>query len=295
MIPSEPSIRVPLLKLLADGQEHSLPQVVDELSVQFRLTEAERQRRTPSSQKTTIYDRCYWARFMLKKAGFLEYSRQTFSVITDAGRRFLADNPTQLTNAEVDALAKALRPDTETSASISDRMSGMTPEEAFGAIQRSADDSLVEELLAQLLRAKPTQFEHIVVDVLSALGYGGSWSDAAQVVGKVNDEGIDGVIRQDRLGLDSVYVQAKRWQGSVSRPEVQKFVGALTDKGTKGVMIATSEFTSEARTFAQRSSNLKVILVDGRQLARLMIEHNVGVSTVKEYALKKLNTDYFMA
>jgi restriction system protein len=225
----------------------------------------------------------------------VESTRRGYIRITKRGSDVLARSPARIDTKylrQFDEFNKfhATKPKT-----VVPEPSESTPEESIEAAVQSLTDTLGVELLAQLKQVTATQFEHIVLDLLLALGYGGSRSDAAKAIGKAGDEGIDGFIREDRLGLDTVYVQAKCWQGSVSRPTVQGFVGALTGKGNKGVMITTSSFTSEAKSYAQGISSPKIILIDGPELARLMIEHNVGINTVRTYAVKKLDADYFMS
>jgi restriction system protein len=154
-------------------------------------------------------------------------------------------------------------------------------------------NELADELLQQLKSSSPRQFENIVIDLLVAMGYGGSRKEAAQAVGKSGDEGIDGIINEDRLGLDVIYVQAKKWEGNVSRPEIQKFAGALQGQhAKKGIFITTSGFTKEAIDFASRVDN-KIILIDGDNFVQYMIDHNVGVTSFVNYEVKKIDLDYF--
>jgi restriction system protein len=168
-----------------------------------------------------------------------------------------------------------------------------TPEEILGEVHEELNQSLVDELLTKISDSSPSFFEILVIDLLVKMGYGGSRKDAGQAVGGVGDEGIDGIIKEDKLGLDAIYIQAKKWENSVSRPEVQKFAGALQGKrAKKGILITTSTFTKEAQQFAS-SIDSKIILIDGQRLAELMIEHNVGVSMVTAYEVKKIDIDYF--
>ncbi len=169
----------------------------------------------------------------------------------------------------------------------------VTPEEAFGDAYERLRAALADELLTQVKSASPAFFEQLVVDLLVAMGYGGSREEAGRAVGGGGDEGIEGVIAEDRLGLDVVYIQAKRWDRPAGRPEVQRFAGALQGRGArKGVLITTSSFTREAREYAS-SIDSRIVLVDGRQLVELMIEHGIGVSPVRSYEMKRLDTDYF--
>ncbi|MEZ4525936.1 MAG: restriction endonuclease [Desulfobacterales bacterium] len=168
-----------------------------------------------------------------------------------------------------------------------------TPEEQLEDAYENIRESLATEILEQLKSVAPDFFERIIVEVIVKMGYGGTRRDAGQAVGKSGDGGIDGIIKEDRLGLDIIYLQAKRWQGTVGRPEIQKFAGALQgQRAKKGIFITTSDFSKEARDYAAMIEN-KIVLIDGKQLAQYMIDFNVGVTTVSTYEIKKLDSDYF--
>jgi restriction system protein len=169
-----------------------------------------------------------------------------------------------------------------------------TPEELLEYSYQRIRQDLAQEMLNKVKESSPSFFERLVVELLVRMGYGGSRADAGKAVGKSGDEGIDGIIKEDRLGLDAIYIQAKKWEGTVGRPEIQKFVGALHGQGAKkGVFITTSTFSNEARDYVSRGDSLKIVLIDGQELAQLMIDFDVGVAKVSSYEIKKLDFDYF--
>jgi restriction system protein len=241
----------------------------------------------------------------------LESSRRGWFKITDRGRVVLAHNPARIDGGLLDQFEefRAFRarrreavsdvPSPSTGAIprsdqlVHDVPSDQTPEDFLASAYRRLRRDLEIELIEQVKAASPAFFERLVIDLLVAMGYGGSRQDAGRAIGKSGDGGIDGIIKEDKLGLDVIYVQAKRWDGTVGRPEIQKFAGALQgQRANKGVFITTSSFTRDAVEYAQ-IINSTIILVNGEQLAGLMIDHNVGVSTVGMYELKRLDNDYF--
>lgn len=294
-IPDAQSIMLPLLELAGDNQIHRVREAVDLLAARLRLTEEERRVRSSDGQSPRFYHRVFLAREYLRKANLLEDPGRGQFRITESGRRVLESRP-----ARVDR--KFLRQLKESDGHAVDEgpvsdeeppTTAFTPEEALQDAYETLRNSLAEELLGEVMQASPAFFEGLVVDVLVRMGYGGSRKDAGEAIGQAGDEGIDGIIKEDRLGLDIIYLQAKRWTGTVGRPEVQKFVGALHGKrARKGVFITTSSFTSAAVEFAG-SIETKVILIDGKQLAELMIDHGVGVRTDATYELKRIDADYF--
>ncbi|MGZ5224669.1 MAG: restriction endonuclease, partial [Burkholderiales bacterium] len=240
-----------------------------------------------------------WARTYLKKAGLIESTRRAYFRIAERGRSVLAKNPTRidvkfleqfpefvafrdLRREQVDDKPPALAAGTEA-----------TPEEALDAAYQRLRIDLESELLDQVKAASPAFFERLVVELLVRMGYGGTLRDAGQAVGKSGDGGIDGIIKEDLLGLDVIYIQAKKWEGTVGRPEIQKFAGALQGhRARKGVFITTSAFSSDAIEFAVRIDS-KIVLIDGAMLARYMIDNDVGVSAYRSYQVKKIDSDYF--
>jgi restriction system protein len=299
-IPDYQTVMLPLLKQARDGNEYSLGQLIDALADAFSLTEAERQELLPSGAQPVFNNRVSWARTYLTKAGLLVSPRRGFHRITDRGREVLAANPTKIDLAFLNQFPefvefKALRRDDAISQAVHDAVvDSTTPQEALELAYQRIRGDLEAELLDRLKKCSPAFFERIVVDLLVKMGYGGSRQDAGRAIGRSGDEGIDGIIKEDKLGLDVVYIQAKRWNSTVvGRPEIHRFVGALVgQRARKGVFITTSTFSNDARTYAQGIEN-KVVLIDGQELASLMIEHGVGVTTLNVYEVKRIDSDYF--
>jgi len=297
MIPDYQTCMLPLLKYAADNNEHKFSDAVEYLSNEFSLTKEEREELLPSKTQDVISNRIGWARTYMKKAGLLEDTRRGYFKITERGQSVLSENLNKITTKYLGKFEefKAFRDkhiEKETDHDISLSVDE-TPEEMLENGFAKLSENLVDEVLSKISECSPSFFEHLVIDLLVHMGYGGSFSEAAQVVGKSGDEGIDGIIKEDKLGLDTIYVQAKRWKGVVERPEIQKFAGALLgQKASKGVFITTSSFTKEAVEYAS-SVDRKVVLIDGTKLATLMIEHNVGISTVRNFEIKRIDSDYF--
>lgn len=307
-IPDYQTLMLPLLRLAADGEEHRFRDVVEELATEFQLTDEERNALLPSGTAPLFDNRVGWARTYLKQAGAIESRKRGYFSITERGKKLLAEKPSQINNATLkqypEFVAFMLRKSEQTSASPSPTLTpgvqsvepesnDSTPEELLVQAYQRLRNSLEKELLDQVKSSTPAFFERLVIDLLVAMGYGGSRQDAGRAIGRTGDGGIDGIIKEDKLGLDLIFVQAKRWEGTVGRPEIQKFAGALQgQRATKGVFITTSDFSREAEDFASVISS-KIILVSGEELARLMVDHNVGVSPVSRYELKKIDSDYF--
>lgn len=290
----------PLLRFATDGAEHSFKEAVQALSDEFKLTEAERGEYLPSGQQPVIDNRVGWASTYLKKAGLLTAPRRGVIKITARGREVLSKPPLKIDLAFLaqfpEFLAfRALRHKREESETESTSGSGdaQTPHEALQSAFDRLRSELAAEIISKIKASSPALFEEMVVDLLVKMGYGGSRKDAGQAVGRKGDEGIDGIIKEDRLGLDIIYTQAKRWDATVGRPEVQKFAGALDgQRAKKGIFITTSDFSRDAVDFVTRIDK-KIILIDGGELARLMIDFGVGVAPVVSYEVKKLDSDYF--
>lgn len=311
-IPDYESAMLPLLRLAADGTERRLRDAVEHLAIHFDLNNVERAEMLPSGTMPLFDNRIAWARTYLKQAGLLEFPRRGFFRITDRGREVLAENPSRIdTNllarfeefrafrsrrresASEAPIEQAVGAASLDAPSVQDLPPDQTPEDLLASAYRRLRKDLEIELIEQVKSASPAFFEHLVIDLLVAMGYGGSRQDAGRAIGKSGDGGIDGIIKEDKLGLDVIYVQAKRWEGTVGRPEIQKFAGALQgQRAAKGVFITTSSYSRDAIEYAE-IINSKIILIDGDQLAGLMIDHNVGVSTVGKYELKRIDNDYF--
>lgn len=299
-IPDYQSFMKPLLELASDREEHSLKDTYHQLADRFDLTAEERNQLLPSGRQETYKNRVGWARTYLSKAGLLENTRRGHFRITDRGLEELKNHGDEISAGylkKYEEFVEFQTPNREPSTHpelSAGAVTSRTPEEAIEQALTELNDQLSEEILVALKQATSSFFERVVIDLLVTMGYGGSRKEAGQVVGKSGDEGIDGIIKEDRLGLDAIYVQAKKWEGVVGRPEIQKFVGALQgQRAQKGIFITTSRFTPEAEQYAGQVQNT-VILVDGTQLARLMIEHGIGTSKVGSYQVKRLDSDYFL-
>lgn len=301
-IPDYESCMLPLLRLLADGELHTVKQLSQCVADHFNLTDEERQELLPSGQQSYIHNRVGWAKSYLKKAGLLENPYRGKVRITDAGRTVLAQNPT-LINCDflksypsfVDfwAQKRPVRSEEEVDTS-SEVETEQTPDEAIETAYQEIREALADDLLEQIMNCSPTFFERLVLDLLIAMGYGGALPDAGTHLGKSGDGGIDGIINEDKLGLDIICVQAKRWKDCVGRPLVQAFAGSMeAHRAKKGVMLTTSTFSRDARDFVDRIER-KIVLIDGKQLSQLMIDYDVGVATARTYTIKKIDTDYFM-
>ena len=296
-IPTMYDLTLPILKSLNDGKRHDSSELLDHLAQFFKLTATEINERT-SSGRNRLANRISWTRMELRNAGLLEYMDGGASCITERGRKVLADNPTRIDKTflnQFEEYRDVLEKDTaEPDKKLLDKEDEDTPEENLKAAYDTIRSYLANEILEMVKNSSPSFFERLVVDVLVGMGYGGSREEAGKAVGGVGDGGIDGIINEDRLGLDVIYIQAKRWKNTVvGRPEIHKFVGALAgQRAAKGVFITTSTFTPDARDFV-KSIGTRIILLDGRQLAEHMIDYNVGVTTEATYELKRIDTAYF--
>lgn len=302
-IPDYQTLMLPLLKQLADGREHRLPEVRGNLAAEFRLTSQELDELLPSGTARIFYNRLGWAQTYLKKSALLDNPRRGVLIITERGKQVLLEAPQRIDAAFlsrfsefrefISGVAQGEREPTSQS-KVAQEIQLDTPEELLETAHQTLRDGLASELLATIKGNSSEFFERLVVDLLVRMGYGGSRREAGQAVGQSGDEGIDGIIKEDRLGLEAIYIQAKRWSDkSVGRPDVQGFVGALQGKrAKKGIFITTSYFTREAYEYVERL-DIKVILIDGKRLANLMIETNVGVMPIATYEVKKIDLDYF--
>ena len=285
-IPTTDQMVLPVLQHIADGREYRRVSLLNVLTEHFSLTKDERRRLSKSGQMERS----------LGSKGFIERATQKWHYrITIRGLEFLnhnsEDSPDPETNIGTNRNSLTCTFEENPETAESNQISEESIEENYHKIR----EELATQLLQQIKNNTPTFFEKLVIDLLVAMGYGGSREDA-QAVGRSGDGGIDGIINEDRLGLDVIYVQAKRWEGNVGEPPVRDFVGALQGKrARKGIFITTSEFSNRAREYisAIDSRDSKVILIDGQQLAQRMIDHNVGVSTAKTYEIKRVDSDYF--
>ncbi|MGI8965113.1 MAG: restriction endonuclease [Limisphaerales bacterium] len=287
---------LPLLQFATDGKEKKFSEAIDFIAEQFKLTQEERAELLPSGNQSRFDNRVGWSRTHLKNAGLIEYVRRGVFKISKRGQQVLAQKPKIINLKFLNQFPEFVefRKKRETAqASPSIQIVGITPEEQMAQLAQELRTKLADELLEQIRTMNPYRFERLVLDLLLAMGYGGSREEAATVTQKSGDEGIDGLINEDRLGLDCIYLQAKRWQNSVGRPDIQSFVGALDGKrAEKGIFITTSNFGPTAVEFT-KSISKRVILIDGARLAELMIQHNVGVSLAYAYEVKRIDSDYF--
>jgi restriction system protein len=296
-IPDYQSLMLPLLKLLADGKEHNLLEATKVLSDEYELTPQERLQLLPSGQQTIIRNRIGWARTYMAKAGLIDAVRRGYWKISSRGKKVLADNPERIDGHFLQQFPeflafRDLHHEKEQEPSVTPQ-SIDTPEEELGHAYLRLRENLESELLQQVKTASATFFENLVVQLLVRMGYGGNLHDAGQAVGQSGDGGIDGIIKEDQLGLDVIYIQAKRWESNVGRPEIQKFAGALQGhRARKGVFITTSGFSRDALEYVERIDS-KIILIDGPTLSKYMVDKDVGVSTTETIHLKKIDLDYF--
>ncbi len=300
-VPEFQAFMLPVLQTCRDGKEHHVREIMDLVAKQMNISSDDRRERLPSGRATKFDNRVLWASTYLRKAGLLESVARGKVKITANGLKVLDKKPARIDTKYLSQFDK-FRDFTEADHSESkdspeeagDKTldSDLTPAEALERTYSFLSSELARDLLEYVKNGSPRFFEELVVELLVAMGYGGSMQDA-QAVGRSGDGGIDGVIKEDKLGLDVVYVQAKRWQNSVGRPIIQGFAGSLDGvRARKGVFITTSSFTNDAREYVNKIDK-KIVLIDGEQLAQLMLEHGIGVSEVNRYVIHKIDVDYF--
>ncbi|MRS03413.1 restriction endonuclease [bacterium] len=297
-IPDFQSFFKPLLEIAADGKEHSLKEARQTIASNMALTDEELNELLPSGTQAKFDNRVAWAKIYLTKAQALESPRRAYFKITDRGMMLLKQGLDRIDVKVLNQFPEFVEFHTAKSATTSNNNQSEpnvteTPEETLQKSYLSIRNELASEILDRIKQNSPQFFEHLVVDIMLALGYGGSLADAGQSIGQSGDEGIDGIIKEDRLGLDVIYLQAKRWEGSVGRPEIQKFVGALHGKrAKKGVFITTGKFSDDAQSYVT-NIDPKVILIDGKMLADLMIDYGLGTNITAKYEIRKIDSDYF--
>lgn len=301
MIPKYEKIMLPFLMYIDDGKEHSLSETHDALAKQFELTNEELRELLPSGRQPVFRNRVGWARTYLKKAGLLTSPKRAHFQISDKGLALLKENPKEITSklltryeefVEFQSIKKNTKDNGINNNSLLDN-ADQTPEESLEYAYQKLHSELSKELLTIIKSCSPDFFEKLVIDLLITMGYGGSRKEAGQAMGKSGDGGIDGIINEDKLGLDVIYLQAKRWENTVPVKEIRDFTGALASKkAKKGIFITTSDFPKSVYEFVGQVE-YKIILIDGERLANLMIDHNVGLSTVNTYHVKTIDSDYF--
>lgn len=301
MIPDYQSCMLPLLKFASDEKVHTLPEAVAYIASLFNLTEEEKKQMLPSGTLTIIFNRVGWAKTYLKNAGLLEDPKRATFRITKRGIDLLKENPPEINTKylaryeEFVAFQNKKSEKNKNKNVISEETeSNITPEESIEFGFQKLKNSVSEDIINKIKECSSNFFEKLVVELLVKMGYGGTLKEAGQVLGKSGDGGIAGIIKEDKLGLDVIYIQAKRWENVIGRPEIQKFAGALLgQKAKKGIFITTSWFTNDALDFVKNLDS-KIVLIDGEMLTDLMIEYNLGVSTYKIYELKRIDNDYFV-
>jgi restriction system protein len=301
MIPDYQSLMLPLLRQVSDRKEHKYRDIIEDLAIQFQVTEEERKELLASGNQAIFDNRVGWAKTYLKKAGLLESPKRAIFIITPLGLEILNKDPDRIDSKYLKQFPSflefinATKHDSGPEEAIIIEQSERTPEENLDKAYRDIRKSLASELLSRVVDLSPTFFERLVVELLVKMGYGGSIKDAGKAIGRSGDEGIDGTIKEDRLGLDIIYIQAKKWRPGnvVGRPELHKFVGALAGQGAKkGIFITTSSFTREAIEYTPKNET-KIVLIDGEQLTQLMIDFNLGCTTHQIYEIKRIDNDYF--
>ena len=303
-IPDYQSVMLPLLQFASDEKEHSLREAADILSKEFNLSEAEKEELLASGRKPIFYDRVGWAKTYLAQAKILESTRRGFFKITERGLVLLNQKPQMVNDKTLQQFLefrefinrKNKKPEKAVEKAVIENSELIlnTPEESLETAYQTIRINLASEILETIKSCSPNFFERLVVELLVKMGYGGTLQDAGKAVGKSGDGGIDGIIKEDRLGLDIIYLQAKRWEAVVGRPEIQKFAGTLQgQRARKGVFITTSDFTREACEYVSLIDS-KIILIGGEELGELMIDYNVGVSNATVYEIKRIDSDYFL-
>jgi restriction system protein len=299
-IPDYQKIMLPLLKFAGDGKEHSVREAVEHISKLFKLSDSEKNELLPSGQQNIIDNRVGWARTYLKKSGLITATRRAYFEITKLGLEVIKEKPADINVKYLEQFDQFIefrnaRRETGTNGEQeADVDTTQTPQELLEYGYQKIKKELTLELLANVKKCSPQFLEKLVVELLISMGYGGSRKDAGQAIGQSGDGGIDGIIKEDKLGLDAIYIQAKRWEGVVGSKEIRNFVGSLVGQNAnKGVFITTSGFTKDALEYVKAITH-KVILIDGETLAQLMIENDIGVSKVISYDVKKIDSDYFI-
>jgi restriction system protein len=300
-IPDFQTLMLPVLTFSSDQQEHATRETVDTLAQQLQLSQAERAELLPSGQQARFDNRVAWAISYLKRAVLLESTRRGYFRISERGLQVLRQSPQRIDMKFLLQFPEYVqfkeRETHERNGKASqlqvEESNPQTPEELLESSYLRIRQELAQEILGRVKACPPSFFERLVVELLVKMGYGGSRKDAGEAIGRSGDEGIDGIIKEDRLGLDTIYIQAKRWQGVVGRPEIHRFAGALLgQRARKGIFITTSDFTREAREYASNIES-KIVLIDGDQLAHMMMDFDVGVARASVYEIKRIDSDYF--
>lgn len=297
MIPDFQTIMLPLLKAFQNGKEKTSKELREEMVSHFNISEDEQKEKIPSGKQPLYYNRVAWAIAYLKMADLISSPARAVYTITEEGKKVLENPPEKITInflKQFDSFSKNRNPEKDTELDDNNQIVEKTPDELIEIGYKQVKNELSLQILNQIKDCSPYFFEKLVLDLLIKMGYGGSEMANGEVTPKGSDEGIDGIIKEDKLGLDKIYIQAKKWENCVGRPEIQKFVGALQGKrAKKGVFITMSTFTKEALEYAE-NLDVAVILIDGKKLANYMIENELGVSLKQNYKIFNVDTDYFI-
>lgn len=300
-IPNYQSLMLPILKFLGDRREHSLKEIIAHMYENSKLPETEKRQLLPSGREKIFSNRIRWARWYLEKAGLIKSPRRAFSIITRSGLDVLRKNPSEINVKYLEQFpefAQYIKSKKESVEKTKPRESvsldNVDPTELLDSAYQNLKSTLLDDLLNEVRKGDPSFFENLVITLLVKMGYGGSREDAGKAIGQTGDEGIDGIIKEDKLGLDAVYIQAKKWKAAVGRPKIQEFVGALKGRSAnKGVFITTSTFTKEAIKYTSKIESPKIVLIDGVRLAELMFEFDVGVFSEASYEVKRIDSEFF--
>lgn len=287
----------PMLKICSDGKNYTLKEIRTKLGLALNLSEKDFEEKIPSGTESKFNNRVSWSKSYLTKAGALETITRGLYKITPRGLELLTEHPKGIKVKDLKLFPEFQefqKRNDQNNEEVSADEQFTTPEEQLDSASNKINNSTANELLKRILKNDPSFFEKLIIDLMIKMGYGGPQINASQALGQTGDGGIDGLINQDELGLDVIYLQAKRWENNtVGRPEIQKFAGALMSKKTKkGVFITTSDFSKEALEYS-RSIDIKIVLINGHQLSLLMLNHNLGVTTAKTIQIKKIDSDYF--
>jgi len=299
-VPDFQTLMLPVLELFASGKT-SIKECIQPLRDRFDIT-YEEAAETLQSGQTVLYNRAHWARTYLGKAGLLESPRRGHHIITKRGRDFLRSNPEQIKTSDLKKIHDFMEWTSSDEADPTEKSptdavvdDDQTPEDTIQKAHQLINSALRDDLIAALLQVSPTRFELLILDLLGAMGFGKGKAEYKRLTPATGDGGVDGIINEDALGLDAVYIQAKRYapENKISRPDIQRFIGSLTgESATKGVFVTTSDFSREAVAYIDRVQQ-RVVLINGQKLAQLMIEHDVGVRTRSQFKIKGLDEDYF--
>jgi len=299
-VPPYHTLMLPLLKVMSGGNEMTTKQMRDGVAENLGLTVEALSQRLPSGTQSAFDNRMGWARTYLFKAGLIERPRRATYAITETGKKLLANPPSEIdvdflrSYEQFNQFISSSRSDKESLASTDVIDDELTPEEQIEKGVRQIQRELQVEVLDRVKQLPPEGFEQLVLRLLVGMGYGGSMADV-QGVARGADGGVDGVVNQDQLGLDRIYIQAKRWEGSVGRPVIQGFVGALAGVGaSKGVIMTTSTFAQPAQEYVRTLTDRRIVLVDGQRMSELMLKHGIGVSTKQTFVIQRMDEDFFL-